>query len=294
MFKAPALYFPTTVVFLDDDPLYSKLLIDRLQIDGLKHFESPDFLLRQKKDDFLFIDGDIFKKLKTGDFAYVKENLLAIKRSRTLISVVVSDLHMDTCLGTEIFSELSSPFVGRILVSNFIDYQKNSEIDALRNNGQIDIILDKTKNFVEDLPKAIRAAKNKFFTSLSNALFSDCSNHALFDTEFAKFFIGKIDEYKPEEILANDSFSRFNFSFSGKSPSLTMHVTDRREIQTHLESKAAQSAPAELLTHLSSGQYMLCHNDDKLPEGTKWPLFIRPAKKFNGKNNDYFYSIMEN
>lgn len=294
MFKAPALYFPSTVVFLDDDPLYAKLLIDRLQIPGLKHFESPDFLLRQKADDFLFIDGDIFKKAKTGDFDYVKSHLASIMKSQTLISVVVSDLHMDFCSGSDIFSQLNSPFIGRILVSNFIDYQKNNEIEVLRNNDQLDIVLDKTKNFVEELPKAIHAAKNKFFTKLSNVLYTDaCSNHALFDTEFAKFFIAKIDEYKPEEIKANSNFSRFLFTFNDKCPDLVLHITDKREIQSYLESAAAESAPHELLTHLSSGDYILCHDDDVLPEGKLWPLLIRPAKQFVGKNNRYFYSIAE-
>jgi CheY-like chemotaxis protein len=294
MFKAPAIYFPSTVVFFDDDPLYAKLLIERLQIDGLKHFESPDFLLKQKGDDFLFIDSDIFRKAKTGDFEYVKAHLQALKKSKTLISVVISDLHMDTYSGTEIFSQLNSPYIGRILVSNFIDYQKNSEVAELRNDGLVDIVLDKTKNFVEELPKAIKAAKNKFFTLLSNTLYSDvCDGHALFDTEFAKFFIAKIDEIKPYEIRANSTFNKFTFTFKEKHPNLILHITDKQEIQSYLESSAAESAPSELLAHLFSGEYMLCYEDDVLPDGKLWPLLIRPAKQFDGKNTRFFYSISE-
>lgn len=294
MFKAPAIYFPSTVVFFDDDPLYAKLLIDRLGIKRLKHFESPDFLLKQKRDDFLFIDGDIFKKANVNDFDYVKNNLNLIKKSGSLISVVVSDLHMEKCSGTDILSQIASPYVGRILVSNFIDYQKNTDIAEARNNGAIDILLDKTKNFVDELPKAIQAAKMKFFTALSNALFPHaCASNPLCDIEFAKFFISKIDELKPEEIRTNNAVNRFTLIFGEGQQNLVIYVTEKNEIQSYLESSAAVSAPSELLSHLSSGKYMLCPEEDILPDGKMWPLFIRPAKAFDGKHAKYFYTISE-
>lgn len=294
MFKAPAIYFPSTAVFFDDDPLYARLLIDRLKITRLKHFESLDFLLKQKADDFLFVDGDIFKKIDVNDFEYVKNNLSSIKKSGTMISVIVSDLHMENCSGTELFSQIASPYVGRILVSNFIDYQKTSDIQEARNNGCVDMLLDKTKNFVDDLPKAIFAAKIKFFTALSNSLYANAyDGHALQDTEFAKFFIAKIDELKPEEIIASSTFNRFTFVLGEKQANLVINVTDKNEIQSYLESSAAESAPPELLKHLSSGQYILCHGDDFLPDGRKWPLYIRPARALDGKNNRYFYNISE-
>lgn len=293
MFKAPAIYFPTTTVFLDDDPLYAKLLLDRLQIKRLKHFESPEFLLKQKADDFLFVDGDIFKKANVNDVDYVKMNLDDIKRSGAMISVVISDLHMEHCSGTDLLTQISSPYVSRILVSNFIDYQKNSEIAEARNAGAIDILLDKTKNFVEELPKAIHAAKMKFFTALSNTLFANaCNNHPLCDTEFAKFFMAKIEEYKPEEVTANDALNRFSFVLR-TGQKLIIHVTERNEIQSYIESSAAETAPSELLSHLMTGKYMLCPEDDMLPDGKLWPLFIRPARAFDGKYSRYYYNISE-
>lgn len=294
MFKAPAIYFPSTVIFLDDDPLYARLLIDRLKIDRFKHFESVNFLLKQKNDDFLFIDSDIFKKAEKCDFDYLKNNLLSIKKTGTLISVIVSDLHMTNCLGTDLFSQISSPYIGRILVSNFIDYQKNNDIIEAKNNGFVDILLDKTKNFIDDLPKAILAAKIKFFTTLSNALFRHSAhNHPLADTEFAKFFIAKIEELKPEEIKTNSTFNRFTFIFTKEQPNLVIQITEKNEIQSYLDSSAAESAPSELLNHLSSGKYILCHDQDILPDGKLWPLFIRPAKSFDGRHAKFFYNISE-
>ncbi len=293
MFKAPATYFPTTVVFFDDDPLYAKLLIERLHVARIKHFESPDFLLKQKGDDFIFIDSDIFKKANFNDFDYLKSNLEAIKRSGNMVSVVISDLHMEKCSGTELLSQISSPYVGRILVSNFIDYQKNSDIAEARNCGAVDILLDKTKNFVEELPKAIHAAKMKFFTALSNSLYAHaCNQHPLCDNEFARFFISKVEEFKPEEVTVNRALNRFTFVLDGNK-NLIIHVTEKNEIQSYLESAAAESAPLELLSHLSSGKYMLCPEDDMLPDGKMWPLFIRPARSFDGRYARYYYTISE-
>lgn len=296
MFKAPAIYFPSTVVFFDDDHLYAKMLLSRLKIPYLKHFQSFDFLLKQKSEDLLFADVDVIKDTKMSELAYLKRYLPSLKKSGSLISTVISDLHMGEFSGADIFSQLTSPYLSRILVSNFLDYQNTSDISDLRNNGSIDMLLDKTKNFTEELPKVIMAAKNKFFTALSNVLFSAPPyDHALSDTEFAKFFLAKINELKPEEIRPNNTFTRFEFIFGKGMPNQVIHVTERREIQSNLGSSAAETAPHDLIPHLSSGRYMLCHEeeDDVLPDGRFWPLFIRPAKPLDGKNTRFFYSISE-
>jgi hypothetical protein len=293
MFKAPAIYFPSTVVFLDDDQLYAKMIMKRMECKEIKHYESPEFLLKQEHDDFLFVNNDMFLKDNSN---YVVRNLEKLKISGNLISVVVSDLHMENISGTEIFSRLSSPFIGRILVSNFMDYQTNPDIIDSRNNGQVDISLDKTKDFVEKLTEAITAAKSKFFTALSNLLYPDAgSSHPLSDTEFARFYLSKIDELKPKEIIPNSSFTKFIFVGDNNEPNYILYVSTEKEILDILASSAAETASADIIPALASGKYMLCHNeaDDVLPEGKLWPLFLRPAKQFNGKNTKFFYHISE-
>jgi hypothetical protein len=296
MLKAPAIYFPSTVVFLDDDRMYAHMLIELFGISGLRHFESSEFLLKQKKNDLLFIDNDIFKSQEIDDLTYLKQNLSRIKNSGNLISAIVSDLHMESPNGAELFFNLCSSFVGRVLISNFMSYQKNNDIMYGVNNGHIDIILDKTKDIQKALPDAVEAARIKFFTNLSNSLFSDVSHsHPLSDHGFAKFFISKIKELKPVEIRPNEDLNRFTFICEPERPTMVFTVTEMREIQTYLNSSAAESAPKELLTQMKTGKYILCHeeSDDVLPDGSVWPLFIRPAKQFNGVNNKFYYSISE-
>ncbi|MGH7249491.1 MAG: hypothetical protein ACREGC_00800, partial [Minisyncoccia bacterium] len=137
MFKAPAIYFPTTIVFLDDDRLYARMLIDHLGIPNLKYFESAHFLLGQKNEDLIFAGNSAKQKGKLDDVTHLRENLEAIKITGDLVSVIVSDLHMAEYSGAAIFSELSSGFVGRILISNFMSYNKNKDIFEGLNAGHI-------------------------------------------------------------------------------------------------------------------------------------------------------------
>jgi len=289
MFKAPAIYFPSSVVFLDDDYLYAKMIVHRLGMPEIKHFESPEFLMDQKGNDFLYLDNP-------AENFDLKPSLSKLKASGTLISVIVSDLHMEIYSGLEIFSQIVSPHVGRILASNFIDHQGSKHVIDAQNSGHIDITLDKTKDFLTELPKAIRAAKNKFFTGLSNLLYSDATfGHPLSDTDFAKFYLSKIEEFKPKEIRPNSTFTRFAFIGEKNAPNMMLHITDEKEIQSNLTSPAAKTAPSGLKSHLSSGKYMLCHEEQNgaLPDGHLWPLFVRPAKEFQGKNKRFFYHISE-
>lgn len=295
MFKAPAIYFPSTAVLLDDDDLYAQILIKRLAVNNLKYCESPDFLLKQKKDDFIFIDNDIINKNTNNEIEYIKKNIVNLKKSAKLVSVLISDLHMKSMSGTEIFSEISSPHVGKILISNFIDFVEDDEIDDARNNGKIDIILDKTKNLKVKLPAAIEAAKMKFFSSLSNELYPHAANrHPLCDKEFAKLFVLKIHELRPERITPNTALNRFVFEFSNSKPNQVFHITEPYEISSILTSSGAESAPPEVLKHLSTGKYILCHEDDEiLLDGRLWPLHIRPAQEFKGQKLKLFYHLSE-
>lgn len=299
MFKAPIIYFPSTTIFLDDDSLYSRMLIARLGMDNLKHFGSAEFLLKQKDQDFLFINSDLSKTAQLCDTKYVKQNLEIIRKSGNLISVLVSDLLMEPWSGLEILSQISSPHIGRILISNFIDFDKPSEvtreINQARNEGHIDIVLDKTQNLTEKLLKAITSARIKFFTSLSNALFSDLgAGHPFGNAEFAKFFISKIEELKPHEIIPNTTLNKFLFSFDSLRPNLVLHITEKNEIHSFLNSSGAENAPKEVLDSLAKGKYMLCHEEDSvLLDGSLWPLYVRPAKEFTGRNINVLYNFSE-
>lgn len=296
MFKAPAIYFPTTVVLLDDDRLYAKMLINHLGVSGIKHFEYFDFLLDQKSNDFLFSDVDGLRNSHhLSEIDYIKSNLNTLKKTGSLISVVASDLHMEKTSGLDVLSAIASSYIGRILISNFLDYRGHNNMFEATHADTVDIYLDKTSNFNHAFVLAIKAAKNKFFTMLSNALFpTESKESPLSDNEFAKFFLAKINELNPQEIKTNASFNRFEFLTAGEE-NRVIHVTHHNEIQENLSSLAAETAPKELLPHLASGKYMLCHDDNEsiLPEGNTWPLFIRPAKPFHGTHVKYFYSIHE-
>lgn len=293
MLKSPVIYFPTTSVFVEDDPMFVNLLNKRMDIyPPLIPLNSPDRLLQQKERDLLFFHEED-REIGTDNFL---KNITQISAKHNLISVIVSDLHMREKSGTDLFYEVLSPYVGRILVSFYLDYHNNPEIIQSLTDNAIHIALDKSKELHTVLPEAIAKEKIKFFTRLSNTLFGKILNkHPLTDTKFSHFFNSLILKYKPLEIHANNNFSVFTFLFDkNQNKKLKITVTDIKEIKSQLECHHAQLASASVITSLEKGERILCQNDeDILLNGDKWTLNLLPAQKFEGNQSTYFFNLTE-
>jgi hypothetical protein len=295
MLKSPLIYFPTTTCFIDDDPLYPKTLGLRLNLNHWLPLESSELVWAQKDCDLLF-SNPAEHGCDFGLFEHFEKNLAVMQRSANLISVVVADLNMGERSGIDIFYGLTSPYIGRILASMFLDYPDNSAVRLALNQGAIHYALDKAKQFNEEFPKALARAKIEFFTKLSNSLYAQrLDNHPFLDTEFSKVFNSLILELNPKEIQSNPTFSRFTLLFGGDRPDKVFTVASREDMRSQLESLSAQSAPSSVLSGIERGTHILCPkgNDDTLPDGDTWPLLIRPAKSFTGRNTSYFYNFSE-
>jgi len=296
MLKAPAFLFPTSAIIVDDDNLYAQLLIDRLTNCGpIKAYSNFDFLLKQKDKDYCFVEGSpdstnykninsIIKKSIAN-----KDNLLG-----DMISVMIFDLHMENMTGLELLYQIKSPFVYKILISNFIDSKFEEEIKHAQNAGIIDVVLDKGDRLKEELPKAIFAGQSKFFTLLSNQIFEkqETQNY-LSDTIFSEHYLKMIDTFRPQFIWPEKDLAAFTFERQSPTHKKSIFITTTDEINTLLSGYNAGTALPKTVEQLKSGKFMLCHENPHNLDGCDWAYYLKPAKIVDGSTSNFLYQTIE-
>jgi hypothetical protein len=289
MIKAPAFLFPTETILIDDDITYAHLLIDSMsRCNSISAMDNADIILKQKKSDFIFLDGH-----KDDGEALVRSCLDREKNDApNLVSVIVADLHMGSIRGLDIFYQLKSPYIYRILISNFIDERFQEEINEAQNCGAIDVVLQKGRNLKIELPSAIDMGQSKFFTLLSNNLLDTESNqNYLSDTEFAEEFKKLLNTYQPDFVWPHQGQTNFVFRKNGNGESQRVFITTPEENDMLIQSDSAHSAPKKALDMLKSGNHMICHTEPHNLDGNEWPFYLREAKKISGSKNNFLFQI---
>lgn len=291
MIKAPAFFFPTDTVLVDDDHLYAQLFIDSLENTHRVEIIEENELLDQQDEDFIFRSHrpkNVIKDIET----IIKEKK---ENQNRMVSVIVADLHMKDITGLELFRKLKSPFIYRILISNFADDERfKTEISDAQNAGIIHAVLRKGINLKNELPKIVAKGQQKFFTNLTTKI---CSNstaiNCLSDTAFSNHFFQLIDEYKPDYIWPDENLSVFIFEKKSRIEKKKLFVTTIDEIKTLLEGENSQSALLKTIEILKTGNFMVCHENPHLLDGEEWAFYLRAAKKISGIDATYLYHMLE-
>jgi hypothetical protein len=288
MFKAPAFMFPTKTVLMDDDHFFAELVAQSL---SSKLVITPLFdtevISQQKSSDLISVDQPSIDKptLKQQIVAGIHAQQMPLDG---LVSVIITDEHMGSLRGSTLLSELKSPFVRKILISNFIMLRPVPEVNQLRNRGLIHAVLDKTNNLFDQLPDVVQKSKIDFFTLLSQELFSLKMN-PLADTEFAALFVKLINEFNPDFISPAYNLQMFTFSKqAGKTP-LKLFVSTKEQIEGLLDSHRVESAPKSIQSMLKSYEFALAHHDPMTLDGYCWEKYLRPAKKIPGQLTEYIF-----
>jgi hypothetical protein len=286
VFKAPAFMFPTKIAFIDDDQFYLALFTDSIKKEiDIFPLESSEIIFEQKDADFLF-----FKQ--PSNFAFkdkIKTSILQQKPpSDDLISVVIADQHMNPISGSTLLSKLKSPYLRKILISNFINLRPDKVIDNLRNTGVIQAVLDKTDSLSSRLPSIVRQCQIDFFSRLSSEFYNSNTN-PLTDVEFSSLYSRLIHEFQPEFIWPIHGLNSFIFLKTKHRSSLRLFVSTKEEIASLLDSHRVDTAPKTISSMLESNEFTLAHEDPMTLDGRYWEQYLRPAKKIHGRHADYLF-----
>jgi hypothetical protein len=293
MLKAPAFLFPTSIAIIDDDTIYPTLLINKIKSKSpIRSFSKPDFFLKEKDKDFIFLSEDVRPTDEPTINMLIQKTLHEHNNNLSdMLSVLIVDLHMNPTNGLELLYQIKSPFIYKVLISNFIDSPYEQEIKHAQNMGYIDAVLEKGVRLKEELPPVIINGQLRFFSLLGNRIYANAHVHNyLSDAIFIGYFLKLIKQLNPTFIWPNENLNTFRFEESSTNQIVTLFITNEDEIKVLLEGQGANTASEKDIKQLKSGDFMLCCKNPHLLDGTEWPYYLRPANKIRGSHSLILYN----
>ncbi len=292
MLKAPALFFPTYTVFIDDDLLYPRIITrDIPDCPPILSTSDFDFLLKQKDNDFLFLNNAP-NKSATDIFSAVVSDIKSKTCSLSdLISTIIIDFNMDGINGLEILNQIKSPFVYKVLISNYIGPEHEDRVKHAQNTGVVDEVIEKGKHLIETLPKTIYRGQTKFFTRLSSQIFNGRNNHQyLADSNVASRFLEIINRCEPHTMWPESDLASFTL-VPKEAPPSRIYFTTQSEIDALIACYDPHQIPSHTLKRLRHGDHIVCHKNPSTLDIEEWPYFLRPALKIDGAHETVLYQI---
>lgn len=301
--KLPLYFFPTQVVFVDDDPRAFeeiKLLLNK-DFATYSYYHNPyqaiDVINNNSKAEIFFnksFDGEI-------DYNTIYQLYNEIYNSNRFneISCIVVDYDMPGMDGLELCRRIKNPYVKKILLTGAAD--ENLAIEAF-NQGLINAYIRKHEPGIYDLlNNHIFSGQQNYFRALTNPpldiIFKKWAT-AIFDPKFTNFFKNFIKEKKIVEYYLIDLVGSFLCLTADGTPNI-LYTFNEESLEQNLEaieerlyytSTSAKSLPAGFLEDLQAKNKVLCFpftGDNMHPHPSEWADFIYPLQMINGQQPYY-------
>jgi CheY-like chemotaxis protein len=310
-----ACYFPTTVVFIDDNA--KSLENVRLGLDPKKaiykffssSIEAFNFLKEYKSDSFTHRcllqkeDEDFDQRSINVDISKIHQEIYSIARF-TQISLLVVDYAMPGLTGEQLIQQLKDKNFKIILLTGEANH---SHAVRLFNDGMIHHFLRKDDADIVKLSnEAILQLQYNYLKDLSDVVINSITQKAstfdmapscLSDPVFIQFFYDFVEKKKFTEYYLLDEFGSFLFlDENGKTSWLIVkdeEAMEATEYEMNLESVRIDSGLRQAIHKREVLRHAFNNTEYPTPEniGASANLFY-PATKLSGKAN-YYYSYIE-
>ncbi|WP_010302113.1 response regulator [Candidatus Odyssella thessalonicensis] len=305
-------YFPTKVVFIDDNPLFLQPLIQILdhKIASYDFFDNPykalEFINRGKGIDFL---PSAFPDRKQRN----EEIYLSIFNPERYeeVSTVIVDYDMPGMKGLEFCEKLENPYIRKVLNTGVAD--ERLAIEAF-NKGLIDgYIRKQDPNQASTFRDFIIKSQLKYFKALTDVsleilikkdiIYDDHRDSPLYDSAFIKYFNELIEKNNISEYYFNQSMGGFVFlTAQGKVSalySLSNEIFDDVQsgyIVTLEQEISKNKRISSLIKDLEENRKTLCfpfHGNNQHPDANNWEEYAYPIHVVQGKNTYYLAYVSE-
>lgn len=264
--KIPLCFYPTQIVFVDDNPDFLDALSMAFSKQfNVKTFDNTDSALRyineyQREADLVANDE---KPKPQGDSdAWVKRVLTHqnIKRFDELrikeVSVLVVDYSMPSMNGIEFCEKINNLSIKKILLTGYA-----TPADAVQafNNNTIHYYLKKNDaNMLQDLEAAINQLQHAYFNELSSSLKAeaiDSGTPFFADPQLARYFQQACESLGVTEYYYLTNPSRFALrTRDGSNFSCVIYTEE--DIAEHLQILQEESAPKALYSAIESHKFV--------------------------------------
>jgi CheY-like chemotaxis protein len=299
-------FFPTTVVLVDDDPVFLALMEESLQVKGLifRKFTNPlealSFINETSTVNYLDC-SDLFHSNDEENMSDWKSVMFNVNKVHqkiydpnrfAQISTAVIDYSMgEEMNGIELCKSIVDQNIQKILLTGATD--EKTAVEAF-NSGYISRFIKKgEENCVKDVANSIRKSARHYFNSYTDDIFKYLSvyrkNH-LKDPVFAGFFSSVCANRSYEEYYMLDSLGSYLFlNPNGQASFLSVLTEDEMEKIVAVGVESGEIAP-DVYEILRSREYMLVSHSrtGELPPVSEWAKYVQPAHKLKGYQTYYF------
>ncbi|WP_039913216.1 response regulator [Cellvibrio mixtus] len=298
--KIPLYFYPTQIVFVDDN----REFLDTLSVTFSKHFNVKSFddtdaalkYINEHQREAQLIANDEKPKLQGDSDAWVKQVLTHqnIKRFDELrikeVSVLVVDYSMPSMNGIEFCEKIKNSAIKKILLTG---YATPTEAVRAFNNNTIHYYLKKNdENMLHELKEAINQLQHSYFNDLSSSLKTeaiDSSTPFFADPKLARYFEEACETLGVSEYYYLINPSRFELRTRDEKTFSCVIYTEE-DIQEHVQILQEEGAPDELYKAIASRNFVpLFHTADGFyePGMENAILNIHPATRIQGTVNYY-------
>lgn len=300
----PALKYPTSVVFVEDQKDFLDVLSDYF---GDKQYfkyycdplEANEFIINntietpfEKKGIKLTNPDRIEERKISVSLDLIKDEMkFPLKGQR--VSVVVVDYEMPKLNGLSFCKLISNPNIYKILLTGTAEDQLI--IDAF-NHGVIDVYIPKlSPNLLSDLHKQIQIGQYHYFlnyTGLTNSIIlMDTESKSYVNTpQFVNFFNKLISEKGIEEFYLIEPIGSFIMKSKLEKVS-KLYLADDTRLQAMIE-QLPDGIDSQVIEDIKQGTKMFCFNEmNAQATSVLAEQYIYSSFKIPGKDNLYYAYI---
>lgn len=303
--KIPLYFYPTQVVFVDDNPEFLETLSLRFSKHfNIKSFDNTEAALKYINDnqrETNLVARDEKPKLQGDSDAWVKRVLTHqnIKRFDELrvkeVSVLVVDYSMPLMNGIEFCEKIQNSAVKKILLTGYAT--PNEAVRAFNNNTIHYYLKKNDENMLSELADAIQQLQHAYFNELSSSQKAEAidSETPFFgDSQLAKYFEETCETMGVVEYYYLSNPSRFELR-TQEGASFSCVIYTEEDIEEHAQILQEEAAPEELYKAVASRQFVPLF---KTADGYYEPGLnnaesaIYPATQVKG-NVNYYCAVVE-
>lgn len=283
----PLIFRPTATLLIDDDEFF----IDNVK--KLLPLELNPQLIDRNKFDNLYNNRMFYASGTEINGSYLSsiKSLISFfdTTSELPVSVIVIDQFMSPKNGLDILTQVKSPFVQKILISNLL-----SDKDALQalNEGLIDFYLCKMEpDFIQNLTHAIQEAQNRFFREISFVMPNFLSDdNPLTQENTVEIFDYIKNQLGMKYYESHSGLRKFRFTNADGTKTINLQIMPENELNEILNSQQAESLSPEIFGLIQAGKILPCFDGNFPPDGENWGDYLQPAQSFQSKQK-FLYSI---
>ena len=300
-------YYPTKVVFLDDNLDFLDGLKDVLDFTQASYafFSHPEDALRAineeyKPDSLVKRHVQSYPSMEEAEHGILDVNLNELYKEAynpkrfEQISTLVVDYDMPAMDGLEVCRQIKHPNIQKILLTGVAD--EKMAVGAF-NDGIINQFIRKQESNVLDTINAVVAkAQQNYFLDVLSIIRQSVRNNpeglptAIFDPAFVKMFHGLLTKYKIAEYYQFERVGSYLLlDADGNDRGLFTLNTDRIQAD-YDEICEEEDMDPKFVEEVKNKKRIFCYHEEnmeRLPPVRKWPQYFMPAKELRGKEQFY-------